>query len=483
MKEKLKKNSENLKKMNYASNKAITLISLIIYITVMFVVLAAITRIILHFRSNMVEVADVTFETEFEKFNLYFLDETKKTGNSITEISEDKKEITFVTSNKYSYDNEKKTIYLNNSVKICEQVENCTFAENSLNNGKTQITVSLKIGNTEKEVNYIMNNVEQSSNIYEVAYVWDEYRRNLPVYSKTLLNEQGVLTVNAKYTDGENVAVIPKGFKISDIKTETIIENGLVIKDENENEFVWVPVEDGALNRTEWEDNKPTEIVSEEYTETLPEELKNSVEKYKGFYIGRYEAGCENPRTSDEDELTEVLVKKGLYPYNYINYDNAISKIEEMYTDKIMYGVEAILPYGAIWDETLRFVKDANHDVTNSVKWGNYVNNTFEFSGSYYDTNEWSEEVTNETKPEKVSWVLTTGASEVNEAKNIYDLAGNLSELTMEFNGRFNCVNRGGRYNNDGKTHPASCRVGSYFYKYSYNFLGFRPALYVTLDV
>lgn len=482
MKEKLKKNSENLKKMNYASNKAITLTSLIIYITVMFVVLAAITRIILHFRSNMVEVADVTFETEFEKFNLYFLDETKKTGNSITEISEDKKEITFVTSNKYSYDNEKKTIYLNNDIKICEQVENCTFAENSLNNGKTQIKVSLKIGNTEKEVNYIMNNVEQSSNIYEVAYVWDEYRRNLPLYSKALLNVNGVLTVNAKYTDGENVAVIPKGFKVSDEEKEQTISEGLVIQDEAGNEFVWVSVEDGELNRTEWENNEPTEIVSEEYTETLPEELKNSVEKYKGFYIGRYEAGCENPRTSDEDELTEVLVKKGLYPYNYINYDNAISKIEEMYTDKTMYGVEAILPYGAIWDETLRFIKD-KVNVTNSTSWGNYSDSTFEFSGSYYDTNEWSEEVTNETKLKGVYWILTTGASEVNKAKNIYDLAGNLSELTIEFNGRFNCVNRGGRYNNGGQPHSASVRVGAYFYKYGHDFLGFRPALYVALDV
>lgn len=68
------------------SNKGITLTSLVIYITVMFVVLAMITRVITHFRNNMAEVADVTFETEFEKLNLYLLDEAKKTGNKIAKI-------------------------------------------------------------------------------------------------------------------------------------------------------------------------------------------------------------------------------------------------------------------------------------------------------------------------------------------------------------------------------------------------------------
>lgn len=174
-----RKKMKNFKMPHYTSNKAITLTSLVIYITVMFVVLATITRIIAYFRNNMVEVADVTFETEFEKFNLYFLDETKKIGNSIEEISEEEIEITFSTGNKYSYKNN--TIYLNNDIKICEQVKNCTFTKSTLDNEKTQITVTLEIGKTKKEVNYVMNNIEQSSSIDEFSYVWDEYRRNLPL--------------------------------------------------------------------------------------------------------------------------------------------------------------------------------------------------------------------------------------------------------------------------------------------------------------
>lgn len=46
------------------------------------------------------------------------------------------------------------------------------------------------------------------------------------------------------YTDTEeNTAYIPKGFKVGTTSTVNKISNGLVIKDTNGNEFVWVPVE------------------------------------------------------------------------------------------------------------------------------------------------------------------------------------------------------------------------------------------------
>ena len=63
----------------------------------------------------------------------------------------------------------------------------------------------------------------------------------------------------AFYIDGEYKAVIPPGFTVSNvkeisettgevIKDETSIENGLVVKDEKENEWVWIPVSDNDFS-------------------------------------------------------------------------------------------------------------------------------------------------------------------------------------------------------------------------------------------
>ena len=255
---------------------------------------------------------------------------------------------------------------------------------------------------------------------------------------------------NTPYVSDGKTAIIPKGFKMSSKKEEQSIANGLVIQDETGNEYVWVPVEGGALDRTNWnlETGEPTGTISSELTEALPGDLVNSITINKGFYIGRYEAG-RSTETTSSDTISEILTKKGEYPYFGVTYDDATNEVKEMYTDKTKYGVEATLQYGAMWDETLKFVKDETHSVTNSGTWGNYYDQVFTFSGKYYDTN-WSEEVTNKNKWEddgySGAWLLTTGATERNKAKNIYDLAGNTMEWTKEKYNETECVFRGGWY-------------------------------------
>lgn len=154
------------------SNKGITLTSLVIYITVMFVVLAMITRVITHFRNNMAEVADVTFETKFEKLNLYLLDESKKTGNKIEEII-DGTQITFSSGNKYNYNVEDKTIYLNDNIKICENVDNCIFEQEVAINGKNILKCTITIAKITKIAEYVMaNGTDETYEVNIRDYLW-----------------------------------------------------------------------------------------------------------------------------------------------------------------------------------------------------------------------------------------------------------------------------------------------------------------------
>ena len=71
-------------------------------------------------------------------------------------------------------------------------------------------------------------------------------------YDETAKDANGMLTANAIYTDeNEETALIPKGFAISSEADEQTIESGLVIKDENENEFVWIPVAKAIVTESE----------------------------------------------------------------------------------------------------------------------------------------------------------------------------------------------------------------------------------------
>ncbi len=64
--------------------------------------------------------------------------------------------------------------------------------------------------------------------------------------------------------------------------------NGVVIEDKGGNQFVWVPVATLADYKRTWYTGDGS---FSNYSEALPEDEKTSVERYKGFYIGRYEAG------------------------------------------------------------------------------------------------------------------------------------------------------------------------------------------------
>ena len=293
-------------------------------------------------------------------------------------------------------------------------------------------------------------------------------------------------TANSNYKG----AVIPKGFTVSGISTEQDVDNGLVIYDIPEgttadwsnpdsvktayNQFVWIPVEVKSTDkensiasfyRSAWTTSestggKRTAGLSTSYTEPDSTndtsdktgiadqitELTKSIYKYGGFYIGRYEAGSKTPRTSSSG-VTTLGIKQDMYPYNYVKWGDSMSSIgttgavylsNSLYNTK-EYGATSMLCTGACWDSMLDFIKDSNHSVTDSTKWGNYSNSeTFEITrGAYavYNNNTLGSFNNVESKYSKMKdteILLTTGATERNCSKNIYDVAGNCFEWTTE---------------------------------------------------
>lgn len=157
------------------NNKGVTLTSLVIYIVLITVVMAIVMRITTHFSNNMEDVADVAFETEFNKINLYLLDEAKKTGNEINEITEDGMSVYFAQGNRYVYNNEDKIIYLNDGIKICENVESCLFEKKVAENGKEVISLTITINETTKTTDYVMGKSGQEENNINIdEYLWGE---------------------------------------------------------------------------------------------------------------------------------------------------------------------------------------------------------------------------------------------------------------------------------------------------------------------
>ena len=170
------------------------------------------------------------------------------------------------------------------------------------------------------------------------------------------------------------------------------------------------------------------------------EEMIVSIEKYKGFFIGRYEltADGEKTGTTETDKNWYELYK------NCTKWAKEGSKVKT----RMIWGLQ--------WDATCNWLASSNFDINDSSKWGNYTNNT----------------TCNERGKKQ-----ETGYSETWKANNIYDFAGNCHEFTQEASDWANRVGRGGYYYTYGSGVPASGKQGS-SYTNTQGF-GTRPTLYL----
>ena len=346
------------------------------------------------------------------------------------------------------------------------------------------------IGTAEKTVNKYKTASEEEANGGTIEINGKEYASIEDYIQSTKPLPNIEAGVRAETNSNYKGATIPKGFTVSGIKSEQTIEGGLVIYDIPEgttidwtnpdsvktayNQFVWIPVEVtasdtetniSAFRRSAWTANaetggERTTGLSTDYTEPdstndtadktgIANQIANltkSIYKYGGFYIGRYEAGSETERTSSSG-VTTLGIKQDMYPYNYVKWGDSESSIGTtgaVYLSNSLYntneyGATSMLCTGACWDSMLDFIKDSKHSVTDSTKWGNYSNSeTYTINrGKYavYSSGTLGnfQDVDNEYSKEKSkSILLTTGATERNCSKNIYDVAGNCFEWTTE---------------------------------------------------
>ena len=357
------------------------------------------------------------------------------------------------------------------------------------------------IGTAEKTVDKYKTASEEEANGGTIEINGKEYASIEDYIESTKPLPNIEAGVRAETNSNYKGATIPKGFTVSGIKSEQTIEGGLVIYDIPEgitpdwsnpdsvktkyNQFVWIPVEVKSTDtensiasfyRSEWTANastggERTTGLSTDYTEpdstndTTDKtgivdqitELTKSIYKHGGFYIGRYEAGSKTPRTSSSG-VTTLGIKQDMYPYNYVKWGDSESSIGTtgaVYLSNSLYntneyGATSMLCTGACWDSMLDFIKDSKHSVTDSTKWGNYSNSeTFEITrGAYavYNNNtlgSFNNVGSKYSKMKNTSILLTTGATERNCSKNIYDVAGNCYEWTTESNSSSNRVYRG----------------------------------------
>ena len=331
-------------------------------------------------------------------------------------------------------------------------------------------------------------------------------------------------TINGEAGDSNN-PTIPKGYIPIDTATSTwgdgstapsqdSVDHGLVIKDEKNNEWVWVPV-DSATLATMYEESSDektlcgttgeTAVKTKLYSKTITigtDSNKKTMSRTTSgttaapycrepdLVVGSdgasYDAkdtyyktilGFESKEKIAEafvDDYNEMIASIGQYGGFYIGryelseagvqkdkatltktnwYDlyNACRSSKLQASDK----VKTQMIWGCQWDVTMNWL------ISSGAKTSNEVNKDSSSWGNYKDSTENAKVTVTEddgTTTNKYGSKQNTGYSEYWKANNIYDLAGNCYEWTQEASGTSDRAYRGGHSYLSGSDNPASDR-------------------------
>ncbi len=304
------------------------------------------------------------------------------------------------------------------------------------------------------------------------------------------------------------------------------------------NQFVWIPctideytkIDFGMQSMASWDRTTG----SAEYAQ---------IQKYGGFYVGRYEAGVstlDETTNTFKDSVTfsnnaslfnsvtagtgingwgwqnydfiargkvitdsnypnkatgNIVEKANSIPYYHADYYTALEMSERLYNNNLY--VQSGLITGTQWDMMMKFLSDsANYSDIKSTQWGNYDNVSLTDLRGYYTNVSTSNGSTDgfkvasslTTDSETGLYVLlTTGSTEQVLRKGLYDVAGNLWEWTQEacyysnlsYNTSYNTYNLRGGSFSNAYASYPACYRGCNYAPITDTTYGFRPVLYI----
>ena len=212
------------------------------------------------------------------------------------------------------------------------------------------------------------------------------------------------------------------------------------------------------------------QMLSQEMEENFYKMIE-SVKKYGGFYIGRYETGDLNQEEAVVQKMNTNIASQTWYVM-YEKCKNLAGTNENVQTSMI---------WGSLWDETLQWLVDSEAKIStgetidytlisNSTNWGNYRNATFEYTTTSGGTS---------TKNTGSGTRIPTGSADYTKANNIYDMAGNVYDWTLEAYSTHSRVSRGGDSSRNGSSYPVRYRSYYSYPSSSVSYIGCRASLYI----
>lgn len=235
-----------------------------------------------------------------------------------------------------------------------------------------------------KNVKKIINNIDSYNDIKENNIMFAECDNKI-ANERSFYNS--IIELNYDNQDYSKPYIL-EGFEYVTGEWNT----GFVIKDQNGNEFVWVPctnLENKDAPKIEKRYFFENTLISKDFCYDIEyEEFLNSALENGGFYISRYEIGKENDTPVSKPEV-EI--------YSYVTQEEAIELAKNMYKSN---SFKSELINGYAYDTVFAWILGSNNLVDN--------NNTIA-ADKYY------------TKRD-------------NSYNNIFDIFDNILEITMEKN-------------------------------------------------
>lgn len=280
--------------------------------------------------------------------------------------------------------------------------------------------------NEKKKINYSMEDIAQNNIEEEKPKESEKPKENENNEQSKIEGEITYITIS----DGNEIPLPPTFEYI-----EGEIETGAIIQDEDGNQFVWIPIENKeSYQRQIFENNGDGVTVEEIEDLNLNEEkaynkdFDDSIEKYNGFYVARYEAGKENGNE-------KPVSKPDVLPWTQVVWDKARDLSIKMYRENEYFQTDLINSYA--WDSICNWIRFTGTNIDDSTSYGNYQNSS-----------------------DGLNRVVETGSNNRWKINNIYDMAGNVWEYTTEEYGDHEKyhIGRGGGYWNYGDLYPISTR-------------------------